>query len=416
MSKRKDAQYLHKGYLLPETIDTETSVSVCVPIPNDPNHIRAFLGQLDELGNWWTWERNSAKQGTLVARVWREVTEIVRGRIANNEDCEMVQNCCVDVTVVLHRVNPETGRLEISTDGGTTWTQDPQDPGVSAIQFQPPVTSGAAQDRCNAAANARANVQDWVEGIVTSKENTGNLIDFVVAVAIIVLAVFAEAISGGLLTSLVVPILMATMTLVYNMLTADWEAYWTNQVYDDILCAFFCAMDESGEITQAGYDNLFNDLQSTLPAGTPKEALKAMLRARGLVGVNNMATIGTGTADCTDCTCGSCDFNTWEQWDNGVILEQDEEHIKIQAVFNGTSWNAGIRNPNINSCCCDVQFVAGEGELINTIGYVPCGLSNDDQSNMSFTYVGQLANGFALAATAAFTATITGNNPFECGG
>jgi hypothetical protein len=99
------------GYLLPEVIDPTARRYVCIGIPDEPMHILAFLGQLDMLGYWWTWERDPLKRGTQVARVWREVTEQVRDSLDNTLGCgengmELRQN--PDDTCQLQwRANPD---------------------------------------------------------------------------------------------------------------------------------------------------------------------------------------------------------------------------------------------------------------------------------------------------------------------
>lgn len=348
MPKRNRAEYLKRGYLIPETIQPETNISVCVPIPNDPNHIRAFLGQVDMLGYWWTWEREQTKSGTLAASVWRTVAEIIRSRIDNQEDCGMVQSCCVDTTVVLHRVNPETGKLEISTDGGTIWTTDPRDIGSTAIQLPPAVTSGAATDKCNAAANATNSVKQWVDEITAQKTLGVNLTDFLIAVALAVLAVFLELETVGAATALIIPIVLATAKLAFQMTTAEWSDYWTTTVYDDITCVFFCAMEDDGSITVAGYSEILFELADKLPSGDQKSALFDMLKARGIVGVNNMASIGTGTADCSGCECQTC-FDSWLSYvpaDTEAVSGTDEfgAYHQWTAVSTGIDYRVTVTN------------------------------------------------------------------------
>ncbi len=77
------------GYLLPDVVNPETSISVCIPIPNDRNHRLAFLGQLDELGKWHNWERDDEHTASDVAQVWRAITRQVRAQIDAGEDCAM---------------------------------------------------------------------------------------------------------------------------------------------------------------------------------------------------------------------------------------------------------------------------------------------------------------------------------------
>lgn len=100
-----------KGYRLPAVVNPPGHRYVCVPIPDDQNHILAFLGQLDMLAYWWTWQRDAAKTGKEVARVWREIVETVRYQLDNGIECDMQ----FDIRVT------EECLLQKSEDGGETW-------------------------------------------------------------------------------------------------------------------------------------------------------------------------------------------------------------------------------------------------------------------------------------------------------
>lgn len=102
-----------RGYILPTEIDPTDSVDVCVNIPDDPAHIRAFLGQLDYLAYWWTWERDPLKRGTEAARVWRRVVADVRQRLDDSEAC--------GVNMILRQNPSDTCQLQYSMDDGETW-------------------------------------------------------------------------------------------------------------------------------------------------------------------------------------------------------------------------------------------------------------------------------------------------------
>lgn len=65
------------GYLLPEVIDPPR-VSLCIQIPDDPNHIIAFWGALEQLSKWWNWQRDDAHTAKEVAAVWLDVWKKAR--------------------------------------------------------------------------------------------------------------------------------------------------------------------------------------------------------------------------------------------------------------------------------------------------------------------------------------------------
>lgn len=74
-------------YELPENIGAPLT-SVCVPIPDDERHRRAFLGQLAALARYWTWEKDSTRSKARdTAAVWQGIYDIVVQRLNNGEEC-----------------------------------------------------------------------------------------------------------------------------------------------------------------------------------------------------------------------------------------------------------------------------------------------------------------------------------------
>lgn len=66
-----------RGYLLPAIVDPDR-IQFCIEIPNEPNHILAFWGALDELGQPYSWDDDEAHTALAVAAVWREIYEKTR--------------------------------------------------------------------------------------------------------------------------------------------------------------------------------------------------------------------------------------------------------------------------------------------------------------------------------------------------
>lgn len=87
-------RYTEKGYRLPYEVDPER-VGYCIPIPEDPNHQRAFLGALYELTWARNWENDGTDKGLLASRVWKEIyfqVEDELGRVT----CEGEERRCVE--------------------------------------------------------------------------------------------------------------------------------------------------------------------------------------------------------------------------------------------------------------------------------------------------------------------------------
>jgi hypothetical protein len=104
------------GWRLPAVIDPPTRIGVCVPVPDEPEHRRAFLGALLELARWWNWQRDPARRGREAARVWFEIWRQVQEALDEREGCG-VSNFDV------RQNSGQPCRLEKTTNGGVTWAQ-----------------------------------------------------------------------------------------------------------------------------------------------------------------------------------------------------------------------------------------------------------------------------------------------------
>jgi hypothetical protein len=90
-------------YLLPDEIDPPR-ISVCVPVPDDAGHRRAFLDAIYQLSWSNNWERDAAHTAADVSRVWAEIYDLVSARVEAEEDCSVPsiidmrnENCTLEV-------------------------------------------------------------------------------------------------------------------------------------------------------------------------------------------------------------------------------------------------------------------------------------------------------------------------------
>lgn len=76
-------------YELPENINADP-IYICLPVPNDRNHVRAFLGQLSELGRYWSWAKDpTAVKARDAAAVWADIHDIAAHMIDDQEYCSV---------------------------------------------------------------------------------------------------------------------------------------------------------------------------------------------------------------------------------------------------------------------------------------------------------------------------------------
>jgi hypothetical protein len=122
-------------YEFPAEIDPPR-LSVCVPVPDDENHKRAFLGQIDELTRWWTWGDEPSGTGKLAAAaVWQEIYLLVSDRLWAGEECGDEMDCCDQI---LNAIQTSTAALQNTLRGqlydGTPGSVNPSAPGHTFSQ------------------------------------------------------------------------------------------------------------------------------------------------------------------------------------------------------------------------------------------------------------------------------------------
>ena len=329
MKKRQSEQ---AGYLLPDVINPAETLSVCVPVPNDRNHILAFLGQIEMLGYWWTWERDALRQGALAARVWRDIAETVRKRIYSGEDCDMyfrlrtkptdtrvmqaqwmvdgdwfdvLDNTCCDQQAILHRTTNE-GDLQVSYDNGTTWVQDPNDPRLQIVAIPPPVP-GVSATKCDAASNGLSHLKDMqaeTSQQVASYATAGEL-------ALAILGLIFSIVASGLVPPLLVvlvPVIIAMASTLIDHSQAEYDALFSLQVWDEMLCILHCNISDDGHFTQSQYESVVAQCLTDISGGTAEfsaaRSLKRMIRVMGAQGLNNICSYGnSANSDCSSCNC-----------------------------------------------------------------------------------------------------------------
>lgn len=100
------------GYQLPGAVDPER-IGVCVPVPNDPGHRRAFLDALYQLSWARNWQHDGTQKGLDVAKVWTEIYTIVADRLLS-EVCEGGEPVCIEYppTAGFIRYGPQDPRYQ----------------------------------------------------------------------------------------------------------------------------------------------------------------------------------------------------------------------------------------------------------------------------------------------------------------
>lgn len=282
------------GYKLPEVISPDENCCICIPIPNDFNHKMAFLGQLDELGYWWNWERDPDKKGREAAAVWREIVTCIR------EDMDMSGcGCGGGKGTPTNQRYTEDGHLEVSYDNGETWESgDGNDPRFNSPTFSPLPGADTSDKRCIGANSVVAVLKAEQSA---SSDILGLAGGFTALLASVVTAVAATGV--GVVPAAVI----ALMGVILNkIVTGGQEVFddsFTTPVWDELLCILFCNMENDASFSEDQWETIQAEVgaMASYPAN---EWLAGMIKSVGPVGLTNAARSGMlGSLSCETCSC-----------------------------------------------------------------------------------------------------------------
>lgn len=238
-----------------------------------------------------------------------------------------------------------------------TWTNNPHvDPRLQTT-LPPRLTSNPS---CDAAESIMQAFKGQVEGVLTAI--SGSQTAFTIAGIILSLLAFGPF---GVFISLA--LLLAHVML--DAGTASIEAALTDPVYHQFMCILECHMDGSTGRLKAGSLSEINSQIDSDIGGLGAVILKSMTSLAGEGGMNNLASLGSSTGDCSDCGCTTCDISQWQVLTNGDELFRDEVSVTIRATLTGANYTIDFCSNNTgfdpsthyttNCCLWDYKCVVG---------------------------------------------------------
>jgi len=363
--------------LEPVLIDPRSEPLVCIPV--NRAWIAILIGAINPLRYPEYWG------GTLAEnRQMRAYSRDLIESIMNFGECDVSNDCCVNITLILHRVDPITLQLQISIDNGATWMPDPNSIASQITEQVPPVTSGMSGTKCDAATNGKQHMEDWIAGVSTAFDTYGTFFEWGVQVLLIMAGIILWFLTAGALTVQEIAVIEAIAGALHAVFDAGktiWDNYWISDNTDIILCAFYCNIGDEGSFDEGGYTGVISYLNRNLPANPAKILFLAFLGQIGRVGLNNACSYGNASeADCSSCTCDTCDLSTWTIYDDGdvhgVIQEQTAESITVTAsLLSNGSYYAIIVSPDNNTCC---EMTGEAGQWVSGV-FVPGGAGTIDR-------------------------------------
>lgn len=376
MSKRD-----YTGIPIPSVIDPPESMQMTLCIPKNRDHMTAFFGALYELTMWNSWEQNGTTQGKEVAAVWWRYY-LSWQREMNDIECEDgMSNCCTEPAIT-RRINPETGLIEQSTNNGATWTPIPNGLQSIIVQPIPPVTSGVAATKCDAATNLAGQIDVWITQVSNDFDTASSLVEFGLAViGAIIGAVLVVVTGGGLapVEAMLLAAMGAAFAAAWGAGKAVFDAYWSVEIRDQILCSAYCNISADGSFTDADFSAFFTDLNVNLPPSPAKMLFLGFLSSVGKEGLNAMAASGmSADSDCGDCPCSTCVdkfhiYNIGGGVEGGVIIDAGDNFVTVRSQLFGARNSLCISTGDAGKCCALVSTEVVEGTYTDYIDGIACG-------------------------------------------
>lgn len=222
------------------------------------------------------------------------------------------------------RYNADCDCIQQTSDGGTTWVDNPGADPRSAAPFRLPArTDDNAQ--CKAATGmaryVKAHVDNFLTGVQLAQEVT-------TALELLLPLLFGGA---GVLIDVI--IIFLELLADYGTLTIE-EAF-TSDVYDGLTCIFYCNIDTNGQMSAAQLANAQAQISARYP-GTVANVLAQLGVMSGPVILSNAGAEYDGLAmDCSGCDC------SWEKVFSFAAGENSWAAVPWYGTGPTGAWNAG---------------------------------------------------------------------------
>jgi len=311
------------NFPIPDDINAPLQcIQLC--IPNEPTYKSVFAGLIYELTYWYNWQRTDGTEGAQCAAVWKE--------IYNSIDWSIMSCCCPETAIPLTRYTID-GHFQISTDGGTTWTDSPEtDPRRPVVEYPPFLPPETEDDKCTYADSVVQLLKVGVVEAMTGASTTTQLFEIIVGA----LAGIAAALSPTVILSVVVAIIGGICTLILAFSVAAFQALFTSDVWDRLRCNIYTQVSSDGSFTQGGLDAIIARI-NTDETGLTAQFMAGFFATLTPVMLTNAARSGSGapSANCDGCEeCDSPCVGSWTVY-FGTELSNDGCNIQAASDFDG---------------------------------------------------------------------------------
>jgi len=282
---------------------------------------------------WWSDVGTDIDQDTIEA--FRD--DIIR---------RLMMSCCGGEFETIFRWT-EDGTLQSSTDGGTTWQDDPQDDPRNSSPIFPPVPGDVTDDKkCIAATSAMTLIKEQVGDQLTddmSRYTLGQIISDWVNTVLQTSNVFEAIVT--IVTNQILALVIATL-----------RPALTDSVYDKLKCCILSSMADDLSFDDAQWTAVRSCITSDI-SGIAGVFFEHLIYLIGKVGLTNLVRSQAATSG--DCSCGvGCD--DLPNWDVviaggivGTITAQSTTELDVNNSMVNTDgrYYIQIQSDDDNNCC-----------------------------------------------------------------
>lgn len=301
------------------------------------------------------------------------------------------------------RYNEATGTVQSLING--EWVDNPAADPRTQTKFPPRVTLNT---RCDAAQSVTDAFHRTVDDTITAVGDGATA----VSIAGSILALF-EFGPFGIFIAIALAIARAMISAGATALTAAM----TSDAYDQFKCVLYCHMDSAGRLRPGDLSLVESEIESAV-GGLAAIVFNAMLSLAGEGGVNNLASLGSSTGDCSDCTACGCDLANWFAGAlatsfcppqiasslAGTETARTDTTISVEAVFDAEIY--GLYRASVGSGTgCAVGFHQDAGEPVSFSRWYAPGTT--DAGAYSTSFPATCAGYVIIMSYSAFTVTFS---------
>lgn len=221
------------------------------------------------------------------------------------------------------RYNSDTETVQSLIDG--EWVDNPAADPRTQTTLPARITSDSA---CDAAESVVDALKGQIDGILTAIDNGQTA----ASIAGLVLGLLSFGVFA-----IFINIALAVANAMLDAGTVALSAALTNPVYEQLKCILYCHMNDEGRIIAGHLGAIQTEVTDEI-GGLAATTLNSMLSLAGEGGLNNLASLGTSTGDCSSCNCPSgLVALTGVPADPGTIVEVAPNVWRLTTTFRPAS-------------------------------------------------------------------------------